>query len=41
MEMQKHKERNVQLVSRMYFYIKKSIVVELIKTKMHTVGLQN
>lgn len=26
--MQKHKERNVQLVSSMYFYIKKSIIVE-------------
>jgi hypothetical protein len=28
METQKHKERNVQLVFRMYFYIKKSITME-------------
>jgi hypothetical protein len=28
METQKHKKINVQLVSRMYFYIKKSIIVE-------------
>ncbi len=28
METQKHKERNVQLVFRKYFYIQKSITVE-------------